>query len=163
MNTERDPVIAALREHVAEAVATASTLTPAQSALITAAEGWPVPVVLYHIGLGLRRQAGWLARAPAMDAPYAFEWEPTHEMNAIIVREHAALGMEEAARGIEDGWARMRLVIANLGDTDWERTVFVFNGRPRSATVVLTRIVLPHVSGHLESVRRTLAAPVAVS
>jgi len=62
-----------------------------------------------------------------------------------------------AAEEIEEGWGRLDGVIARMGEEEWARPVFAFSGRPRSADVVLRRIVLPHVSEHLQSLRRTVA------
>lgn len=123
----------------------------------SAAEGWPAVIVAYHIGLGLRRQAGFIARALTGEAPFEFEWEPTHEINAVNAREHASMAKETAAEEIEEGWARFESVIARMSEDRWSREVFAFGGRPRSADVVLRRIVLPHVSEHLQSLQRTVA------
>jgi hypothetical protein len=45
-----------------------------------------------------------------------------------------------------------------MAEEDWAREVFAFAGRRQSADVVLRRIVLPHVSQHLESLRTAVAA-----
>jgi hypothetical protein len=44
-----------------------------------------------------------------------------------------------------------------MAEEDWAREVFAFAGRYSSAEIVLRRIVLPHVSQHLESLRDTVA------
>ncbi|HYV21578.1 MAG TPA: maleylpyruvate isomerase N-terminal domain-containing protein, partial [Candidatus Bathyarchaeia archaeon] len=115
-----------------------------QSRRQSAAEGWPAVIVAYHIGLGLRRQAGFIARALTKEEPFEFEWEPTHEINAVIAREHGSMSKKIAAEEIEEGWRRLQGVIARMGEEDWSRPVFAFGGRPKSAEVVLRRIVLPH-------------------
>jgi len=79
-------------------------------------------------------------------------------MNAVNAREHGSMSKETAAEEIEAGWDRLQSVIARMGDEDWSRAVFAFGGRPRSADVVLRRIVLPHVSEHLQSLHSTVAA-----
>jgi len=79
-------------------------------------------------------------------------------MNAVNAREHGSMSKETAAEEIEAGWHRLQSVIARMGDEDWSRAVFAFGGRPRSADIVLRRIVLPHVSEHLQSLRSTVAA-----
>src|SRR5690349_11097302 len=63
----------------------------------SAAEGWPAVIVAYHIGLGLRRQAGFIARALTGEEPFEFEWEPTHELNAVNAREHRSMSKDVAA------------------------------------------------------------------
>ena len=161
MTGERAAVTGRLGDTVAAALAMTRTLTDQQVRQLSADEGWPLAIVAYHIGLGLRRQAGWMARALTGEAPFAFEWESTHEMNAVIAGEHAALRKDDAVRGIEEGWARLRGVIERMDDADWSRDVFIFNGRRRSAEIVLSRIVVPHAAGHLDSMRRTLVAAVS--
>jgi hypothetical protein len=68
------------------------------------------------------------------------------------------MSKDEAAGEIEQGWARLHAVIARMAEEDWSRDVFTFGGRSRSADVVLRRIVLPHVTEHLQSLRTTVAA-----
>ena len=158
MNEERTSALGDLRALVTDALATTRGLGEEECRRQSAAEGWPAVIVAYHIGLGLRRQAGFIARALTGEAPFDFEWEPTHAMNAVNAREHGSMSKETAAEEIEAGWDRLQSVIARMGDEDWSRAVFAFGGRPRSADVVLRRIVLPHVSEHMQSLRSTIAA-----
>ena len=157
MTGDRDAVMRELGEAVAEALAGTRGMGEGACRRTSAAEGWPAVIVAYHIGLGLRRQAGFLARALTGEEPYDFRWEPTNDINAVNALEHAAMSGEEAAREIEAGWERFRSVADRMAEGDWAREVFTFGGRPRSADVVLRRIVLPHVTEHLASLRATLA------
>ena len=104
-------------------------------------------------------QAGFIARALTGERPFEFEWEPTHSLNAVNAREHGGMSKDEAATEIEAGRARLRSVIERMTEEDWSRAVFSFGDRPRSADVVLRRIVLPHVNEHLKSLRETMVAP----
>jgi hypothetical protein len=110
----------------------------------------------------LCRQAGFITRALTGEEPFEFRWEPTHEMNAVNAREHASMSGNDAATEIEEGWSRLRSLVRRMSEEDWARDVFTFGGRPRSADVVLRRIVLPHVTEHLESLRRTITESPAV-
>jgi hypothetical protein len=159
VSDERAAVLREVGEAVALALATAGEMTDADCRRTSSAEGWPAVIVAYHIGLGLRRQAGFIARALTGEAPFEFQWEPTHDVNAVNAREHASMTKEDAADEIAEGWARLQAVIARMAETDWARDVFAFEGRRRSADVVLRRIVLPHVIDHLQSLRATVAAP----
>jgi hypothetical protein len=156
--TDRPAVISALDAAVDEVLLITRRLTADDCWVPSAGESWPLVVVAYHIGLGLRRQAGFIARALTGEEPFQFEWEPTHSLNAVNAREHGGMSKDEAATEIEAGRARLRSVIERMTEEDWSRGVFSFGGRPRSADVVLRRIVLPHVSEHLESLRKTVAA-----
>jgi hypothetical protein len=157
MTDDRAAVLAEVAETVARALASARGMSDADCRRTSSAEGWPAVIVAYHIGLGLRRQAGFIARALTGEEPFDFQWEPTHDLNAVNAREHASMSGADAATEIEDGWSRLRSVIDRMSEQDWMRDVFTFGGPSRSAEVVLRRIVLPHVTEHLESLRLTLA------
>lgn len=159
MNDDRAAVLRQVGEAVAAALATARAMTEADCHRTSSAESWRAIIVAYHIGLGLRRQAGFIARALTGEEPFEFDWEPTHDMNAVHAREHAAMSKDEAAAEIEEGWTRLQAVTARMAEADWSRDVFAFGGRRRSADVALRRIVLPHVTEHLQSLRATVAAP----
>ena len=157
MTDDRAAVLDEVAETVARALASTRGMSDADCRRTSSAEGWPAVIVAYHIGLGLRRQGGFIARALTAEEPFEFQWEPTHDLNAVNAREHASMSGADAATEIEDGWSRLRSVIDRMSEQDWTRDVFTFGGRSRSAEVVLRRIVLPHVTEHLESLRQTLA------
>lgn len=156
--TDRTVVLSALESAVDEALLVTRRLAADDCRVASVGEGWPLVIVAYHIGLGLRRQAGFIARALTGEQPFEFEWEPTHDLNAVNAREHGGMSKDEAAAEIEAGRARLGNVIERMAEEDWGREVFAFAGRRQSADVVLRRIVLPHVSEHLESLRTTVAA-----
>jgi len=158
VNDARAAALREVGEAVAIALASARAMTDADCRRTSSAENWPAVIVAYHIGLGLRRQAGFIARALTGEEPFEFQWEPTHDMNAVNAREHSSMSKDEAADEIEEGWVRLQTVIAHMTEEDWSRDVFSFGGRSRSADVVLRRIVLPHVAEHLQSLRTTVAA-----
>ena len=159
MSDDRAVVLREIGEAVALALATAQNMTEAGCGRTSSAEGWSAVVVAYHIGLGLRRQAGFIARALTGEEPFEFEWEPTHDVNAVNAREHALMSQGDAADEIAEGWARLQSVIARMEEDDWGREVFAFHGRRWSADVVLRRIVLPHLTDHLQSLQATVSAP----
>jgi hypothetical protein len=163
VSNDRAAVLRDVGEGVAIALATARDMSDADCRRTSPAEGWPAVIVAYHIGLGLRRQAGFIARALSGEEPFEFEWEPTHKINAVNAREHASMSKDQAAEEIEEGWARLQAVIARMTEGDWSREVFASGGRRWSADLVLRRIVLPHMREHLESLRRTLAESPAPS
>src|SRR6266849_910907 len=91
MTDDRGAVVDEGGEAVASALASARGMTGADCRRTSSAEGWPAVIVAYHIGLGLRRQAGFIARALTDEDPFLFEWEPTNAMNAVNAREHASM------------------------------------------------------------------------
>jgi hypothetical protein len=158
VNEDRATALRELRAVVGQALALTRGLNEELCRRTSVAEGWPAVIVAYHIGLGLRRQAGFIARALTGDEPFEFQWEPTHDVNAVNALEHSSMTKDEAANEIEEGWARLQTVTARMAEENWSRDVFTFGGRARSADGVLRRIVLPHVTEHLQSLRRTVAA-----
>ncbi len=104
MTEARAAALRELRAAVSEALAVTRGLGDDDCRIPSVAEGWPAVIVAYHIGLGLRRQAGFLARALTREEPFVFEWEPTHDINAVNAREHASMSKAEAAGEIEEGW-----------------------------------------------------------
>jgi hypothetical protein len=159
VNDDRAALLREVEAAVATALATSRAMTPADCRRMTSAENWPAVIVAYHIGLGLRRQAGFIARALTGDEPFQFEWEPTHDVNAVNARDHASMSKDEAAAEIEEGWTRLQMVAGQMAEEDWSRHVFAFGDRHQSADVVLRRIVLPHVTEHLGSLRATVKIP----
>jgi DinB superfamily len=157
VNEERSATLRDLRALVNDLLTLVRGLGEEDTHRDSTAEGWPAVIVAYHIGLGLRRQAGFIARALTGEEPFEFEWEPTHELNAVNAREHRSMPKDVAAEEIEEGWGRLQDVIARMDEEDWSRPVFAFGGRPRSADVVLRRVVVPHAVEHLQSLRQTVA------
>ena len=159
MSGDRAAVLEEVGAAVQGALATARAMTEADCRRTSSAESWPAVIVAYHIGFGLRRQAGFIARALTGEEPFQFQWEPTHDVNAVNARDHASMLKDEAADEIKEGWTRLETVIGRMTEEDWSRDVFAFGDRRRSADVVLRRIVLPHVTEHLASLRTTVAVP----
>jgi hypothetical protein len=157
VTNDRAAVLTEIGAAVGDLLAIARGLDEEESRFSSVVEGWPAVIVAYHIGLGLRRQAGFIARALTGEEAFEFEWEPTHDMNAVNAREHASMSKDEAAEEVQEGWTRLRTVIGRMAEEDWAREVFASGGRRWSADAVLRRIVLPHVTQHLDSLRRTLA------
>jgi DinB family protein len=155
---ERAAVLGEVRAAVADVLDISRGLNEEECRLSSVSEGWPAVIVAYHIGLGLRRQAGFIARALTGEEPFEFAWEPTNDVNAVNAREHASMSKDDAVEEIEQGWTRLKAVIAQMTEEDWSREVFASGGRRWSADAVLRRVVLPHAAQHLESLRRTLAA-----
>jgi hypothetical protein len=157
VTNDRAAVLKEIGAAVGDLLAISRGLDEGECRLSSVVEGWPAVIVAYHIGLGLRRQAGFIARALTGEDAFEFEWEQTHDLNAVNAREHASMSKDEAAEEVREGWTRLQTVIGRMAEEDWAREVFASAGRRWSADGVLRRIVLPHVTQHLDSLRRTLA------
>lgn len=118
------------------------------------AEGWPIGVTALHIGLGLRRQASWIAGALRDDPPFDFDWDETHAINARVFARGEPR-KDAAQRQITKGGDRLLRLLARMDDDDLKRTALTYAGRQLDVGHVIRRIVLPHAAGHLASIRET--------
>jgi DinB family protein len=116
------------------------------------AEGWPVGVTALHIGLGLRRQASWIAGSLRDADPFDFSWEETHAINTRV-RSRGAPRKDVAVREIKKGGDRLLQLLARMTADDLKRPALIYAGRQFDVGHVIRRIVLPHATGHLASIR----------
>ncbi|OLC54948.1 MAG: hypothetical protein AUH85_10485 [Chloroflexi bacterium 13_1_40CM_4_68_4] len=114
-------------------------------------EGWTAGLILLHIALGLRRQAGWIDRARQGRTPTYFHWDLTHRLNARMARDHARPSRRQVEECIALGHDRMRRALARMSEDDLSREALVVGERRVSVAVVLSRIVLRHIDDHLVS------------
>jgi len=115
-----------------EATATIEALDAKAWERTCEAECWSVAVTALHIALGLRRQASFIALARDGKAPFVFDWEATHALNARV-----------AARGVPTKEAVRREL----------RVAVTYQGHEFDVERIVRRIVLPHTRGHLASIR----------
>jgi DinB family protein len=135
-----------------EATATIGALVADAWVCRCEAEGWPVAVVALHIALGLRRQASFIALARDGRAPFAFDWEATHALNARV----AARGVpskEIVRRELHKGRSRLLTLLAGMSEAELGRTALTYEGHEFDVERIVRRIVLPHAHGHLASIR----------
>jgi DinB family protein len=121
------------------------------------AEGWPVAVTALHIALGLRRQASFIALARDGRAPFAFDWEATHALNARV----AARGVpskEIVQRELHKGRTRLLGMLAEMRGAELDRVALTYQGHEFDVERIVRRIVLPHARGHLASIRSASAS-----
>lgn len=140
-----------------EAAATIEALDTAAWERTCETEGWPVGVTALHIALGLRRQASFIALARAGQAPFAFDWEETHALNARV----AARGSprkEAVRRELHKGRSRLLGLLSEMNEAQLRRVALTYQGHEFDVERIVRRIVLPHARGHLASIRAAIAA-----
>ena len=138
-----------------EAAATIATLDVASWGRRCEPERWPLAVVALHIALGLRRQASFIALARDGQAPFAFDWDATHALNARV----AARGVptkEAVRRELHKGRTRLLGLLAGLSETQLRRVALTYQGHEFDVERIVRRIVLPHARGHLASIRAAI-------
>ena len=121
------------------------------------AEGWPVAVTALHIALGLRRQASFIALARDGRAPFVFDWEATHALNARV----AARGTptkESVRRELHKGRSRLLGLLSEMTEAHLRRVALTHQGHEFDVERIVRRIVLPHARGHLASIHTAIGA-----
>ena len=135
-----------------EATATIEALDAKAWERTCEAECWPVAVTALHIALGLRRQASFIALARDGRAPFVFDWEATHALNARV----AARGVptkEAVRRELHKGRTRLLGLLADMSEVELHRVALTYQGHDFDVERIVRRIVLPHARGHLASIR----------
>ncbi len=120
------------------------------------AEGWSVGLVGCHVGLGLRRQAGWLERVAAGGEPHDFSWDRTHKLNALVQRRILRPDRAEVLRSLADGLDRWHRLLGTTTESDLARTAFRQGPNERSVEWVGGVLAVRHIDEHTRSIRAAL-------
>lgn len=140
-------------------IATVDVCTDEQWRRRTAAEGWPVGVVVHHIAEVQGFFAATLARLPAGEAALsALTSEAVEENNARHARDHAAVGKDETLAQLRTSGSHLVGLLRGLADDEFDRTAVEFDGQPLSVAQVAEFALAAHFDEHLASIRATLAA-----
>lgn len=138
--------------------ATIEPLDDATWARTCAAEGWPVGMVAYHLGLGFRRQGGWLAQHAKGGPPHDFSWDETHSLNAAFAKRAGVPSKDQTRRFLDKTARHFASIIRALRDDQLDATAYVYKEKPRSADWVVAVLAYGHIDGHLASIKATVAA-----
>lgn len=122
------------------------------------AEGWTVGFETWHIARGIERQRGWLEASLRGDPAFAFDWDEMHALNAETSATHGDPEREATVALLRDEVVRTVALIASLAEADLERECLVSDGRRVSANVLIGRVMVRHITGHLGSIEKALAA-----
>ena len=158
--TSRGEQFAGQLEAVNERViATVEGCTDEQWGRPTAAEGWPVGVVVHHISEVQRFFAGVLGALAAGDVPPAtLSSAFVEENNARHARDFASVGKEETLALLQTTGPGLVGLLRGLTDEEFDRTAVEFDGQPLSVAQVAEFALAAHLDEHLASIRATLAA-----
>ena len=122
------------------------------------AEGWTVGFETWHIARGLGRQRGWIEASRRGEQPFPFDWDETHALNAEAAERFGDPERDATIALLGDEVERTVALIASLGEADLERECLQSEGRRISAKLVAARVMVRHITGHLESIEKALAA-----
>jgi len=157
--SERGERLAAgLLSRVDEVQTTIEPLDDATWARICVAEGWPIGMVAYHLGLGFRRQGGWLAQHAKGGRPHDFSWDETHALNAAFAARSGLPTKDQTRRFLDKTSRHFASIVRALSDEQLDATAYVYKEKPRSADWVVAVLAYVHIDGHLASIRATLGS-----
>jgi len=122
---------------------------------ICSAEGWPVALEGLHIGLGLRRQGGFLDDAFVRGKPARFSWDETNDLNAMIAKRRRP-SPHFVIRFVLEEAERVHARLAKLTSADLERATIDYEGRVLTLDQFMRGFLIGQVEGHTESIRNAI-------
>lgn len=122
------------------------------------AEGWSVGFETWHVARALERQRGWIEASLRGEAPFPFDWDETHALNARTSAQHGDPTHAETLALLRGEIDRIAALIGSLSDADLERECLESDGKRVSVRVVAGRVMVRHITGHLESIEKALSS-----
>jgi len=134
-----------------------SALSPEAWRRRPATDGWTVGFETWHVARGLERQRGWIERAVRGEAPFPFEWDATHALNAETSARYGDPAQGDTVALLRREMDLTIALVASLADSDLERECLDTDGKRVSVRVVAGRVMVRHITGHLEAIEEALA------
>ena len=156
--SERAAALAAgIAGAVARALARVSGVSPEAWRRRSAADGWTVGFEIWHMARALERQRGWIEDSVRGDAPFPFDWDETHALNAETSRRYGDPPQGDTIALLRTEADRTVALIASLTDAELERECLETDGKRVSVRIVAGRVMTRHLAGHLEAIETALA------
>jgi hypothetical protein len=163
--SERAATLAATFEQSHDTlIATVEGCSDEQVRLITEAEGWPVAVAAHHVAAACPTLFG-LAQLVANGQPLPdVTMDMIDAVNAKHAEEFFSVSREETLAELRTQVAATVAAIRSLTDEQLDRTapMALVGGALWSTADIIERILIGHPQQHGDSIRATLARPVAV-
>lgn len=155
--SERAAALAAgIASAVERALARVSSVSPEAWRRRSAADGWTVGFEIWHMARALERQRGWIEGSVRGDAPFPFDWDETHALNAETSRRYGDPPQGETVALLRTEADRTVALIASLMDAELERECLETDGKRVSVRIVAGRVMTRHIAGHLEAIETAL-------
>jgi uncharacterized damage-inducible protein DinB len=132
-----------------ELIAAVEGLSDGQWRTLCEGEGWSVAVTAHHVAVGHAAVAEMLRMAARGEARRP-SFEQLHERNARHAEEYAEVGQAETIDLLRRNGAEAVAVVRGFDDADLE---IVPGGDGRSPAVLIERVLIGHVRGHLASIQ----------
>lgn len=142
----------------AEMTGAITKLSDADWKKVTSAEKWSVGVTAHHVAGGHEGILGIVKTIASGQSIPNFTMAMLDEMNAKHAREQAGCTKAETLALHEKGAAAAAATVRALSDAELDRSGTVLTGVPPMTTQqVVEGILISHITGHLGSIRETVA------
>jgi len=142
----------------AEMTGVLAKLSDADWKKTTSAEKWSVGVTAHHLAGGHEGILGIVKTIASGQSIPNFTMAMLDEMNAKHAREQAGCTKAETLALHEKGAAAAAGAVRALSDAELDRSGTVLTGAPPMTTQqVVEGILISHITGHLGSIRETVA------
>ena len=126
---------------------------------VTAAEKWPVGVVVHHVAEGHAGIANIVKAVAAAQSLPNFTMGMLDEMNAKHAKDFASCTKAETLALHKKNAAAAAAVVRGLNDDQLGKSGTVLAGNPpMTAEQVITGILINHIDDHFGSIRKTVGA-----
>jgi hypothetical protein len=157
MGAKADNLAKQFEAKVQEATALIEKLNDADWKKVTAAEKWPVGVVVHHVAMG-HEGISRIVRTVASGQPMPnFTLDMLHQMNAQHATEHAACTKSETLALHKKNAAAAATVVRGLSDAELAKSGKVLADTPAmNVENIVSGILINHIDEHVGSIRKTL-------
>ena len=126
---------------------------------VTAAEKWPVGVVVHHVAGSHEPIANIITTVAAGQSIPNFTMAMLDEMNAKHAKDFAGCTKAETLALHKQGAAAAASVVRGLNDDQLGKSGTVLAGNPpMTAEQVINMILIHHIDDHFGSIRKTIGA-----
>jgi hypothetical protein len=142
---------------VQDATAVIEKLSDADWKRITAAEKWPVGVVVHHVAMGHEGISRIVTTVAAGQPMPHFTLDMLHDMNAKHAKDHASCTKAETLALHKKNAAAAAAAVRGLTDAELAKTGKVLADTPAmSVEAIVNGILINHIDEHVASIRKTL-------
>jgi hypothetical protein len=159
MGTKAEALAKQFESKAQEATAALEKLSDADWKKVTEEEKWTVGVTAHHMA-GAHEPISNIVRTIASGQSMPnFTMDMLHAANAKHAKDSASCTREETIALHKKGVAAAAAVVRGLSDDQLGKSGVVLTGAPpMSAEQVVTNILINHINGHLDSIRKTIRA-----
>lgn len=142
---------------VQEATSVMEKLSDADWKKVTAAEKWPVCVVVHHIAMAHEGIGNLVKSAASGQHKASIAMDDIHQMNAKHAQDFAAVGKPETLALHKKNAAAAAAMVRGLDDAALAHSAEALKGMPPMTTEqMVVGILCGHIDEHIGSIRATV-------